>query len=312
MKNFFRKTIRTLLGRRAELCILNYSTAQRGAPNVIIRILSLLLCAPSALIAAFQKAVPYAEMDVTSRCSLNCRECSHFIPKHRQAGSARDYDAKALLENIDLFTAMIHKCLTFRVLGGEPLLHRDLHIIIRRLAAEPKIKNVQIVTNGTILPGTELLNAMKHKKITVSISNYGPLSAKKDELAEMLHKHGVHVQIAPSQPLWREMNGLVPRGYSPEKMKKIFKGCNDDCKSLYDGKLYLCPQALHGALLGLVKENHREYIDLRACSPKEFRDRINALYTKPDTFTTCYYCAGGDPGFARQVPCAEQAGSLSV
>ena len=39
-----------------------------------------------------------------------------------------------------------------RVTGGEPLVRRDLPVLIRRLAAIPGIRDLALTTNGVLLP----------------------------------------------------------------------------------------------------------------------------------------------------------------
>src|ERR1035441_2864678 len=39
-----------------------------------------------------------------------------------------------------------------RVTGGEPLVRRDLPVLIRRLAAIPGIRDMALTTNGVLLP----------------------------------------------------------------------------------------------------------------------------------------------------------------
>jgi len=226
---------------------------------------------------------------------------------HKQQGIAKDFDVHTLLDTIDLFLRNVNQCLIFRVLGGEPFMHGQLHLILGKLAAEKKIKHVQVVTNGTIVPKGETLAALMHEKVSVEISNYGDLAANKEEVYATLQAHNVHVKLDAYHPIWYETDRLLPRGYSKKEMESVFFNCSGaNCKTLYDGKLWLCPQALHGALLGLTKENAEEAIELRTCTRKEFWTKIDKLYDDPGAFTTCYFCKGGCSEFSKQVPCAEQ------
>lgn len=304
----FRKKMRRIIGRRRERCILDYGSAQRYVANGPYRLFLTAINIPAALISSFRLVVPYVEMDITSRCNLNCKECSHLIPLHKKMKQARDYDVEELINNIDLLVDKIDQCLIFRVLGGEPFLHKQMHLVIRRLISEPKVKHVQVVTNGTIIPTGENLVSLKHKKVSVEISNYGDLSSKKDELVKTMEENDIPVKLDAFNPVWYETNGLVPRDYTAEKMKSVFFNCSGaNCKNLQNGKLWLCPPALHGTTLGLVPENKKEYIDLRTCSKKEFWEKLDGLYSNPDGLSTCYYCMGGSMETAKQVPCAEQA-----
>jgi len=301
-----RRIIRKIFGRRMERCIIDYAVKpNRTHNNKLSTFFFTALCMPYAFISYFQKVIPYVEMDITSRCTLNCRECTHFIPEYKQKEKAADFDAELLIENIELLLPMITKCCSFRILGGEPFLHKQLYLIINKLIEESKIKHIEIVTNGTIMPNGENLNVLAHKKVNVSISDYGTLSNKKDEIIKVFAERNINTNV--DQHIWFETNSLKQRGYSSEKMKSVFFSCSGaECKTLYDGKLWVCPQALHGFLLGLVKENPHEYIDLRKSTKKEFWKKLKQMYRSSIDLTTCYYCTGGCAEFVKQVPCAEQ------
>lgn len=302
--------IKKKLGKRRILCIYNYSRRRQLTTNKVIQKALLLLLAPAALLKSRSNTLSNVEMDITSRCTLNCKECSHLVPRYKNAKQARDYDTEMLLENIDLLLSFVNNILLFTVLGGEPLLHRDLHRIISKLTASDKIKTVKITTNGTIIPQGENLTALKHKKVIVSISNYGELSSKAELLSDTLKSNGISVIIPQSSTKWCEFNGFDFRGYSFAVMEKIFSKCvNVGCKSLYNGKLWLCPYALHGITLGLLPDNKDQYIDLKASTVEEFWNKLERLYnvTPPEgKGFACYYCSGGSFEYAKEVPCAEQ------
>ena len=300
-----RKFIRKIFGRRMERCIIDYAIKLNYTSNKFNKAFLTILRLPYAFISYFQPTIPYVEMDITSRCSLNCKECTHFIPKYKSERMDKDFDTDVLIENIDLLLPMINKCFSFRILGGEPFLHKQLYLIINKLTAEPKIKRIEVVTNGTVIPDGENLKALMHKKIDISISDYGDLSSKKDIVLKVFKENKINAKL--EQHIWFETNSLKQRGYSAKKMKSVFFSCSgSECKTLYDGKLWLCPQALHGYILKLVKENPHEYIDLRKCIRADFWKNLKRMYNNCAGLTTCYYCTGGCSDFAKQVQCAEQ------
>ena len=300
-----KKLVANILGKRMIRCIVDYNSSRHYTSSKFAKHFLTILNVIPGFISYFRATIPYVEMDITSKCTLNCKECTHFIPLYKQKGIVRDIDVTALLENIDLLMSKIDKCFTFRVLGGEPFLHKDLSVILDRLTSEPKVKHVEVATNGTILPDENTLRALSHSKVSVGISNYGFLSCHKDELVKICTERGITVKLADL--VWYETNSLVYRNYTDKEVKSILGRCvGSEFKCLYDGKLWLCPQALHGPVLGLVEANEAEFIDLHECTKKEFMRKLNKLYRYSDKITTCRYCTGVCPEFARQVPCAEQ------
>ncbi|MGA7235323.1 MAG: GTP 3',8-cyclase MoaA [Bryobacteraceae bacterium] len=87
-------------------------------------------------------------ISVTDRCNVRCFYCMpetdvHFVPR----GEILDF------EEIERFTRIatslgIDK---LRLTGGEPLLRRDLPVLVRRLAAIPGIRDLALTTNGVLL-----------------------------------------------------------------------------------------------------------------------------------------------------------------
>jgi molybdenum cofactor biosynthesis enzyme MoaA len=61
-----------------------------------------------------------------------------------------------------------------RILGGEPLLNKEIDKIIEHTLEQAKIKQVYLVTNATVVLSDSVIKALKKypRKSTVDISNY--------------------------------------------------------------------------------------------------------------------------------------------
>src|SRR5579883_863055 len=88
-------------------------------------------------------------ISVTDRCNIRCFYCMpedgvHFVPR----AEILDF------EEIERFVriAVTLGVTKLRVTGGEPLLRRDLPVLIERLAAIPGIRDLALTTNGVLLP----------------------------------------------------------------------------------------------------------------------------------------------------------------
>ena len=101
------------------------------------------------LIDSYGRLHTNLRVSVTDRCNIRCFYCMpesgvEFVPRPE----ILDY------EEIERFVRIavglgIEKV---RVTGGEPLVRRDLPVLIRRLAAIPGIKDLALTTNGVLLP----------------------------------------------------------------------------------------------------------------------------------------------------------------
>src|SRR5436190_16786890 len=101
------------------------------------------------LIDRFGRVHDNLRISVTDRCNIRCFYCMpetgvHFVER----SEILDF------EEIERFVRVavglgIRK---LRVTGGEPLVRRDLPVLIRRLANIPGIRDLALTTNGVLLP----------------------------------------------------------------------------------------------------------------------------------------------------------------
>lgn len=244
--------------------------------------------------------MPYLELVVTERCSLRCRNCANLMqyyacPQHIPPERLRS-DLAALLPRISAIW-------TLQLLGGEPFLYPQLSQLLDDLTREKKIKRIQVVTNGTLLPKEEVLQALAHPKISVHISNYGENSRKLDELPGMLRAHGIRYQVLTYSE-WMDYGGLQARHLSHEELLRSFRECAAaECKTLLGGRLYTCPRSAHMARLDLLPPE-RDSVDL--ADNQDFTRRLLAFYNV-DMIAACDHC---NPLWARRgIPPGEQAGA---
>jgi cyclic pyranopterin phosphate synthase len=93
------------------------------------------------LIDSFGRVHDNLRVSVTDRCNIRCFYCMPETGVHFEKRSERFVRIAAKLGVTKL-----------RVTGGEPLVRRDLPVLIRRLAAVPGIRDLALTTNGVLLP----------------------------------------------------------------------------------------------------------------------------------------------------------------
>ena len=106
-------------------------------------------------------------LSVTDRCNLRCQYC---MPEEEYLWLPRD-DMLAFEEMdrlVDVFADLgVDKV---RLTGGEPLLRRDLDRLVRLLAANPRIRDLAMTTNGVLLAEqAPALRAAGLHRVTVSL-----------------------------------------------------------------------------------------------------------------------------------------------
>src|SRR5580693_1327606 len=105
--------------------------------------------AEAPLIDSFGRVHDNLRLSVTDRCNIRCFYC---MPEH----DVQFVDRREILdfEEIERFAriAVSLGVTKLRVTGGEPLLRRDLPVLIGRLAAIPGVRDLALTTNGVLLP----------------------------------------------------------------------------------------------------------------------------------------------------------------
>lgn len=180
----------------------------------------------------------YLEVDIVDHCNLNCSGCTHFCPLVGENYMDVEQFKKDLLQLKTFFSEIKQ----FRILGGEPLLHKDIAKFIQYSREILPNSDIRIVTNGLLLSKMpdEFFDALKKCNVIVDLSKY-PVAGEKfsDALDKIGEKECQLGFIHLCKKFWL---ALVSDG-SQDK-EESFKRCtHKNCKSLKNGKLYICPPA---------------------------------------------------------------------
>jgi cyclic pyranopterin phosphate synthase len=111
-------------------------------------------------------------ISVTDRCNFRCVYC---MPKEVFGRDYRFLERRELLsfEEIEQLTRafVAHGVEKIRITGGEPLVRRDLELLIEKLAAIDGL-DLTLTTNGSLLPQkAEALRAAGLRRVTVSLDS---------------------------------------------------------------------------------------------------------------------------------------------
>lgn len=124
------------------------------------------------MIDAFGRDIKYLRISVTDRCNLRCRYCMPpegvgFIPHERIIG----YEQIAAVAR----AAAELGFRKFRITGGEPLVRKDLPLLVSMLAAIPGGARIGMTTNGTLLaPVAEDLKRRGLSSVNISLDTLDP------------------------------------------------------------------------------------------------------------------------------------------
>ena len=119
----------------------------------------------------FDREITYLRVSVTDLCNLRCRYCSPDGVCRK-----RHEDILSFEEITEIVTAAaelgVHK---IRVTGGEPLVRHDCVTLCRMIAGVPGIREIDLTTNGTLLPQyAEELKAAGVTRVNISLDSLDP------------------------------------------------------------------------------------------------------------------------------------------
>ncbi|MBI5079289.1 hypothetical protein HZB06_01260 [Candidatus Wolfebacteria bacterium] len=196
---------------------------------------------------------------ITERCSLKCRDCSNLMQYYE---NPQNCDTGMLLKSLDIFCAIIDEVMDFRIIGGEPFMNKEWHVIAKKLIDEPKAKRIVIYTNGTIIPNEKHIPLLKNGKVLIIISDYGALSRNLIGLEKTLTKNKIAHYVLNIDE-WLSCSAITPHNRGPKGNKEIFKlCCAKNMATLSDGKLFRCPYAANAFRLSAVPDCKSDYVDL--------------------------------------------------
>lgn len=241
-------------------------------------------------------------VSVSEKCNLRCKNCISLMPCYEKP---KDFGYEDVLDSI---MKVIKGRIVHRVLleGGEPFLWKPLSRLITELSKQKEIMNIMPISNGTVMPKEDLLEALKNEKVIVRCSDYGTYS-KVDELKELLESNGINYKI--QLQTWYQLSALSVKEKTGEELENVVKSC---CKlqlnaALYikNRKLFKCPLQANLHDLGIFGSKEHEYVDLCCQDDIKLQQRITDYFTKPMVPIICAHCDGrGFTGI--EVPPAEQ------
>jgi GTP 3',8-cyclase len=163
----------------------------------------------------YQRPLRNLRISVTDRCNLRCAYCmpeEDYVWLPRQ--QILDFEEISTLADVfmDLGVDKI------RLTGGEPLLRRDLPELVRLLAAEPRLRDLALTTNGVLLrEQAQPLHAAGLHRVTVSLDTLRP-----DRFTALTRRTN-HAQVLDG------IAALAPAGFTGTKLDTVvMRGVNDD------------------------------------------------------------------------------------
>lgn len=249
----------------------------------------------------------------STACNLKCRHCLNFNPFAKKFYIRTWED---IVNDIDLFFSRIDYIMLFHISGGEPMLYRHLADIAEYIDKNygDRIGTLRTVTNGTIIPGDDILRKLSKLRIEVTVDDYRDAVPQYkdnfDKLISEFNRYGIKyyinkvdswIDLAPEKTDYSMM--------SEEQLQRHRAECNQSWQELRDGKLYSCNYAAYATVAGLAGEqDEEETFDLKTMTPEQKKELVEFRlgYTSKGYTNFCRKCRGFVPENAVEVTPAEQ------
>ncbi|KIL51903.1 GTP 3',8-cyclase MoaA [Jeotgalibacillus soli] len=166
----------------------------------------------------FQRPLRDIRISVTDQCNFRCSYCMPaeifgpdyaFLPKEEYLSFSEIYEI--VNAAADLGVEKI------RLTGGEPLLRKDLHELIKKLNTIDKIKDIALTTNAMLLPKY----AAKLKEAGLQRVNVS-MDAIEDEVFKIMNGRSVGVK-----PVLKGIEAAKEAGLDVKVNMVVQKGVND-------------------------------------------------------------------------------------
>jgi organic radical activating enzyme len=183
------------------------------------------------------------EIYLTKGCNLKCHYCSHFNPYRRGI-----VPTETLINTIETWSKKVSPK-KFGLLGGEPLSHPEVNLILKKARECWSKARLILTTNGLLLPqkGKPFLDTLLETSTQVLLSEHLTDQegiAAFEEGRRMLEEAGVPTVIIPSASRWKEYylfgndGKPLPHNSRPESAWTM---CGPNtCFNLTENKLYRC------------------------------------------------------------------------
>src|ERR1700726_4774809 len=154
-------------------------------------------------------------VSVTDRCNLRCNYC---MPEENYVWLPRQelLTFEEITRLVEVFTSLGVE--DVRLTGGEPLLRRDLPQLVRMLAANPRIRDLALTTNGVLFAEQgETLRAAGLHRVTLSLD-----TLRRERFAALTGRD-THAQVLAGIAAARQL------GFPKLKLDTVvLRGVNDD------------------------------------------------------------------------------------
>lgn len=237
-----------------------------------------------------REMIDFIEIHLAEHCNLNCASCDHFSP----IAEKEFYDLDKYIKDIKRLSFVTDgKINRILLLGGEPLLNKDIVSYIDITRECFSNSEIVIVTNGLLLPKMDdsFFECLNRNDVGLEITKY-PMEKVYDKIESILINNKVKYKYFNSTSSKKTRHKLPLDLDGKQDMNNSYNKCymGGRCVQFKAGKIYTCSTVAYinhfeKKFNVNLERTVNDYIDVYSCNDiKEIIDYLN----KPIDF--CRFC----------------------
>jgi len=248
----------------------------------------------------YKCSVHKLEYNVTHHCNLKCDHCDHLSPFFgpKDAEFNRSISLPEFEKHIGVLSRHIHSE-EFLILGGEPLLHKNVLEFLKLVKDSKICDKTVLVTNGFLLGNQDDELFRLVDKITISFYPSQPLKQEAiDKARERCQEHSVELEIFDQPKFSMSIVGI--KNEDARLVDGIFNTCTvawtQRCYALHDGYVYRCSRAPFIAYKlqrqGLIPHDFSKEDGLKLEDTDDFGAKAEEYFNRTTPLKSCSWCLG--------------------
>lgn len=233
---------------------------------------------------------PAFEYNLTEHCNLACHGCDHaspLLPEKFASLERFKADLGALGE--------VYHAKELRIVGGEPLLHRELVGFLEFARSSGIADRLVLITNGVLLHKAEARLFGLLDEVRLSVYPQVKLALELERYAEIVRARGAEFTPLFQDRFHRTL--LNARNEDQEIVRAIYRACKLtgkwSCHAVHEGRYYKCSPAPFMsprlARLGIALDDAGDGIPLHA---PDLRGRLERYLEDTHPLASCSFCLG--------------------
>lgn len=195
----------------------------------------------NSLIQYTDRDLGYIEFDAARKCNLNCRGCLRYSNITQDSSG---YDLVTLERDLKRLKTIFNNIAYIKILGGEPLLCKDLYKFVERIFSYFPDTQVDILSNGLLVPQMDrvLIEEIRKHAARLSISIYKATEKYTEEIEKFCNGEEIELNVYVNKDKF--LKQLNSKGDSDGET--IVKNCmSKKCTIIKDGIINRCCQPVY-------------------------------------------------------------------